>query len=155
MISFLDWVKKHNIPHAAVVDLINATDYTPVPGAESEAGIQASIRREASQKGCRLWRNNSGVLTNPETGVPVRFGLCNDSPKLSKYMASSDLIGVRPVLIGPEHVGKVVGQFLAREVKQASWKYKHTEREQRQAAFIALVRSLGGDAAFANCEGTI
>nr|WP_297388188.1 hypothetical protein [uncultured Roseateles sp.] len=124
-----------------------------VPG-ESEAATSVRVRLEASQKGMRLWRNNVGVLQD-ETGRPVRYGLANDSPAVNKHIKSADLIGIRPVLIQPQHVGLVLGQFVSREMKEGGWQYKGTEREEAQLRWAQLVASLGGDAAFATGVGTL
>lgn len=119
-----------------------------------EGTVQAQIRIEAAQKGCVLWRNNVGLAFD-DRGNPIRFGLANDSTKMNKRIKSSDLIGVRPVLITQQMVGRTIGQFVAREVKRASWTYKGTAREQAQGKYLELVLSLGGDAAFANGTGTL
>ena len=121
---------------------------------KNEIDIQALIRLEASRRGCRLWRNNVGVAQYQD-GRPVRFGLLNESKRMNEHIKSSDLIGIRPVLITPEHVGRTVGQFLAREVKRPRWTYRGTAREQAQLRFVELIRSFGGDACFATEEGTI
>jgi len=99
--------------------------------------------------GWRLFRNNVGVLKD-ERGVPVRYGIANDSPAMNKRIKSSDLIGIRPVVIAPDMVGSTIGQFVAREVKKAGWKYKGTEHEKAQLAFGTLVIALGGDFKFWN-----
>ena len=116
-----------------------------------ETDIQAAIRLAASQQGHVLWRNNSGVLRD-ERGVPVRFGLCNDSAQLNNHAKSSDLIGIKTVLITPEMVGQTVGVFWAVEVKRAGWKYKGTDREIAQLRFIEAVRGMGGYAHFSTGE---
>jgi len=120
----------------------------------TESDIQAAIRLAASQQGHVLWRNNSGVLRD-ERGVPVRFGLCNDSAQLNSQCKSSDLIGVRRVLITQEMVGTVVGVFWAVECKRAGWKYKATDREVAQLRFIEAVRGMGGVAGFAQSAGDL
>ena len=152
------WAADWNIPPEALQDLrqcLGATPTDPSPQAgESEAAVQTRIRLEASRGGARLWRNNVGVLQDLR-GVPVRYGLANDSKQLNARVKSSDLIGLRPVTIRPEHVGAVLGQFVAREVKAGSWRYTGTARELAQLRFLELVLSLGGDAAFANREGTL
>lgn len=119
-----------------------------------ETDIQAAIRLAASQQGHVLWRNNSGVLRD-ERGVPVRFGLCNDSAQLNAAIKSSDLVGIRRVLVTPEMVGTVVGVFWAVECKRAGWKYKATDREKAQLRFIEAVRGMGGVGQFAAGVGDI
>lgn len=153
-----DWAIKYNISTDAFNDLrrmmgVINTDPKIKEGV-NEAAIQTHIRLEASRKGARLMRNNVGVLMN-ENGVPVRYGLANDSKALNKKMKSSDLIGIQPVYIQPFHVGQIIGQFVARECKHAAWRYKATEEEKAQLKFLELIMSLGGDAAFAIGEGTL
>lgn len=121
---------------------------------ESEGAIQNRIRLEASQKGLRLFRNNVGACMD-ENGNFIRYGLANDSKKMNDLIKSSDLIGIRPVVIQQHHVGQIIGQFVAREVKAGNWSYTGTAREEAQLSFLELVASLGGDAAFANSEGTL
>lgn len=120
----------------------------------SESGILSEIRLEASQAGCRLWRNNVGATYTP-TGQFIRFGLANDSTQLNQVIKSADLIGIRPILITSQHIGQIIGQFISREVKNPSWKYKGTAREKSQLAWADLINSLGGDACFATGKGTI
>ena len=153
------WAQRHNIPYEALEDLramfglVPDTLGSPLEG-ESEAAVQNRIRLEASRKGMRLWRNNVGVLMD-ERGIPVRFGLANDSKQMNENIKSSDLIGIRPVLITQAHVGQIIGQFVAREVKESKWSYKATKRELAQLKYLELVVSLGGDGQFANKEGTL
>ena len=153
------WAIKWGVSYEAIQDLrkqfgaINTGPVTPVRG-NSEAAVQNEIRLEASKAGLRLWRNNVGAIKD-ERGVPVRYGLCNDNAQLNASLKSSDLIGIRPVLIQPHHVGTVIGQFVAREVKAPTWRYTATAREMAQLRFLELVTSLGGDACFANSVGTI
>jgi hypothetical protein len=135
----------------AVRDLehqLGALDHKPTVGdGLSEADVQNTERLRASKAGGRLWRNNVGVLT-ADNGRPVRYGLCNDSAAVNKHLKSSDLIGIQPVRITRAHVGRVIGQFVARETKRQGWKYTGTERERAQLAYLELVLSLGGDARF-------
>ena len=159
MTTLHQWAAQWGVPYAALADLqkrLGMDGAAVEPGAAivSEAGAQAAVRLEAAQKGVRLWRNNSGVL-NDETGRPVRYGLCNDSPQINKVLKSADLIGVRPGLVTPAHVGQTLGVFVAREIKSPGWRYAATDREQAQLRFINLVSSLGGDAAFATGTGTL
>lgn len=157
--NLYQWATKWGVPVEALEDLkhlfgqVNTEPSHPQAG-ESEAAIQTRIRLEASLKGARVWRNNVGA-TMDENGNFIRFGLCNDSQQMNKVIKSSDLIGIRPVAITEAHVGSVIGQFIAREVKAGNWQYTGTAREEAQLKFLELVASLGGDAAFANSEGTL
>ena len=120
----------------------------------SEAGVMARVRLEASRKGLRLWRNNVGAATMIEGGF-VRYGLANESSRMNAVIKSSDLIGIRPVIITPSHVGRTLGQFVSREIKREDWVYSGNEREESQLAWLKLVTALGGDACFAAGEGTL
>lgn len=154
-----EWAARWGVPSRALTDLdrmireaSDVTDPRPALG-DSEAYATNDIRLEASQRGCRLWRNNVGAYE--ADGRWIRYGLCNDSRRMNEQIKSSDLIGIRPVRITGEHIGQVIGQFVAREVKASGWRYAATARERAQLAFIALVRQLGGDAQFATGRGTI
>jgi hypothetical protein len=109
----------------------------------SEAATQAAVRLEAQRRGVYLWRNNSGVLRD-DRGVPVRFGLGNDSSRINAVLKSSDLIGIAPD-----------GRFVAIECKAPGWRGARNDRERAQAAFLALVSSQGGYAGFATCAGDL
>ena len=154
-----DWATRWNVPAEAVADLreqLGQTDTDPKEprAAINEADVQALVRLEASAKGCRLWRNNVGA-TYTADGSFIRYGLCNESEKMNRAIKSADLIGIRPLWITKHHVGRMVGQFVAREVKRPGWQYTGSAREQAQLKFLELVLSLGGDAGFANKEGTL
>lgn len=146
-----DWSIRHHVSLQALQELhILLTSTVPSPTASqgaSESDVQARIRLAASQAGDVLWRNNSGVLKD-ERGVPVRFGLCNESPAVNAVCKSSDLVGIKRVLVTPQMVGRTVGIFYAREVKRAGWRYTGTPREVAQLRFIEAVVAMGGDAAF-------
>lgn len=121
----------------------------------AESSVQAEIRLLASQRGWRLFRNNCGVLPD-RTGRPVRFGLANDSPQLSREYKSGDLIGIRPVLITPKHVGHTIGVFTSIECKHPDWKPSASdERYQAQCRWRDLILSLGGYAIITNRSDTI
>lgn len=146
------WAAKHGVSTAALAELrqlmvATGTDPLPIAGV-SEAAVQNQVRLEASKLGLRLWRNNVGVLTD-ERGVPVRYGLANDTPAMNKTIKSADLIGIRPILIQPHHVGTVIGQFVSREVKRVGWVYRGNAHEAAQLKWAELVNGLGGDATFA------
>ena len=154
------WALRHNIPNSALEDLraefglVNDTPIGSPLEVKSEAAIQNLVRLEASAKGLRVWRNNVGVLMD-ERGIPVRYGLANDSKQMNTHIKSSDLIGIRPVLITQEMVGSTIGQFVAREVKAGSWRYTGSARELAQLRYLELVVSLGGDGQFCNAEGSL
>ena len=160
MTNLNQWAIKHGIPFEAVEDLrrllgVINTDPAPTENNGSETRVQTSIRLEGSRKGVRLWRNNVGVACDNNGNRTIRYGLCNDSSKMNKLVKSSDLIGIRPVLITADMVGQTIGQFVAREVKEQQWSYTGTVREQAQLNYLEIVMSLGGDAQFANNEGTL
>jgi hypothetical protein len=113
------------------------------------------VRLRASSWGMRVFRNNSGVLMNP-IGIPVRFGLGNESKRINKILKSSDLLGIHNVEITPEMVGKKIGVFTALEVKPNGFKikeeYPEGSRELAQLNFINLIKKFGGMAGFATNE---
>lgn len=116
----------------------------------AESSIQAAIRLAASQRGWRLFRNNVGVMTR-EDGVPVRFGLANDSKQMNQQYKSGDLCGIIPRVITQDMVGKVLGQFVSVEVKHPDWKPRvGDERYQAQCRWRDLINSLGGYAVIIN-----
>jgi hypothetical protein len=157
MIEFTEWAVRHGISTEALNELreiIGTSDTGVQITATGEAAVQNAIRLATSQNGWLLWRNNVGVLQD-DRGVPVRYGLANDSKALNEKVKSSDLIGIRPVLITPDMVGKTIGQFAAVEVKRSEWKYTGTKREAAQLKFINLVIAAGGFAKFANSPGDL
>lgn len=116
-----------------------------------EQVVQDQLRLDASAAGWRVWRNNVGVAFDAK-GKPVRYGLANDSRAVNAVTKSSDLIGIRPVSVTAEHVGTVIGQFVAIEVKRDGWRYAGTEREIAQFNYLSIVGSLGGYAKFSTGE---
>lgn len=155
-----EWAEQWGISLEAIADLRKRMGTIPTdPKAsptfdKSEAAIQTLVRLEASRKGLRLFRNNVGA-GKMESGSFVRFGLANETPQMNANIKSADLIGVRPVLIQPHHVGTIIGQFVSREIKSGSWKYRGSDREVAQLRWAELITAMGGDACFANGEGTI
>ena len=99
------------------------------------------ILLRASEMGARLFRQNTGmawvgnVIRNGHQVVvtearPFHAGLC---------VGSSDIIGITPVLITQDMVGKTVGIFTAYEAKTGK-----LTASKDQEKFIAMVRRLGG-----------
>lgn len=154
------WAARHGVSLQALHELqglfgLHGGHFLPptVKGT-SEAAVQSAVRLEAARKGIRLFRNNVGALVDSR-GVPVRYGLANESKQVNDVCKSADLIGWRPVLIGPEHVGQVIGQFVSRECKKPGWHYTGDAHEEAQLAWAQLVTAGGGDAAFCAGEGTL
>lgn len=159
--SLHDWARRWGVSAEALRDLqaTLGTWAAPLPPGstatgKSESWAQNEVRLEASERGVAMFRNNVGALKD-ERGRVVRFGLANDSAALNDVIKSGDLIGVRPVVITPAHVGQTIGQFVSREIKAPGWQYSGTGREPAQLAWAALINSKGGDAAFATGRGTI
>lgn len=152
------WAQRWGVPYVALQDLMREfgtfqTDPPPVEGV-SEAGVQSRVRLEATRKGKRLFRNNLGAGFM-EDGSFIRWGLANDSARVNEVCKSSDLIGISGEIITPADVGQRRGRFIAREVKPEAWRWKGDEHEQAQLAFLEIIASYGGDAAFTTGEGTL
>lgn len=113
-----------------------------------ESEVTKAIRLHAAQQGAMLWRNNVGAAQDAN-GNFFRYGLANDNPQMGRKIKSSDLIGIRPVVITQDMVGKTLGQFVAIEAKRGGWHYTGTPREQAQQKFLDIVNSMGGYGVFA------
>jgi hypothetical protein len=143
------WAIRWAVPAAALHDLRRqmgvVTDPVAAPPTKaiSEAALSNRVRIEASQKGMRLFRNNVGALQDAR-GVPVRYGLANDSAALNKLVKSADLIG-----------WDAEGRFLSVEVKEPGWSFTGTVRELAQQKWAELVLAAGGRALFVNKEGML
>lgn len=153
------WAIKWGIPAAALQDLQHELGMLggfemPEKCGSSEEAVQAQVRLEGAQKGVKLFRNNVGALLDTR-GVPVRYGLANDTEKLNKVLKSADLIGWRSQLVEPHHVGQIWARFTSREIKEQGWVYTGREREPAQLAWAMMVCSAGGDGGFAAGVGTL
>lgn len=115
---------------------------------KSERALQTEIRLGCGQlPNARLWRNQVGVAKHE--GRVVRYGLA---------VGSSDLIGIRAVTITPAHVGRVLGQFAAVEIKTDSGRLSTeqilwAECVSRWGGLAVTVRSL--DEALAALRGDL
>jgi hypothetical protein len=98
-----------------------------------EQRIQNQIRLDLGRGPVRLWRNNTGALKDA-AGRLVRYGLCP---------GSSDLIGLRQVVVTPDMVGQTLAVFTAIEVKDRG------RATAEQEAFLQAVATLGGMAGVA------
>ena len=155
MLTLTQWAARHGVSAEALAELTGiVTDPQSAPTGQSEAAVQQLVRLEASRLGMRLFRNNVGACKD-DTGRVIRYGLCNDSAQMNKAVKSSDLIGIRPVIITPDMMGHTIGQFVAREVKRPGWSYRGTDREVAQQAFGQLILKLGGDFKFCTGEGSL
>lgn len=155
------WAIAHGVPLAAVKDLerrfgMLGAELEPGPSPsreDNETAVQWGVRLEGARAGVRLWRNNVGALLDAR-GVPVRYGLANDTKALNANIKSGDLIGVRPVTITPAMVGYTIGQFVSRECKAPGWSWGGTDRELAQLKWAQMIAGLGGDAAFVTGPGS-
>jgi hypothetical protein len=102
-----------------------------------------SVELEVQRCGGIAWRNNSGELRTAD-GRVVRFGLGNVSRRLNDVLKSSDYIGIMED-----------GRFLALEVKPEGWRYRGTDHERAQLAFLRLVADRGGVAGFVTCAADV
>lgn len=108
----------------------------------SETDTQRLIQLELSSGSTRVFRNNVGHAWQGHTftiyeGRLVRGAARNIAFGLAP--GSSDLIGLKSVVITPDMVGRTVAVFTAIEVKD---KRKQPTTEQR--SFLAMVNVMGG-----------
>ena len=153
-----EWAQAWGVSAAALLDLrtrmgIAEARIEATGAAGSESRQQSLIRIDAADSGVWLTRNNVGALLD-ERGIPVRYGLANESKEQNKAVKSADLIGIKPILIGPQHLNMVIGQFVSREAKHETWTYKGDKHEVAQLAWCNFVLSKGGDAAFCTGPGS-
>lgn len=157
--NLYEWAQRWGVPMEAVVDLRRGLGIDPDPATVAgtgftETAVLQRVRLEAARKRIHLWRNNVGACYTDD-GSFVRYGLMNDSAKMNDVCKSSDLIGIRSVIIQSHHVGQIFGQFVARECKPDGWKFTGDEHETAQLRFLQLVATGGGDACFVTGEGTL
>lgn len=145
------WAKKWGVSPMALHDLRKQMGYFPTPAVENKRGVagseeytQSLTRLSLAKQGATAFRNNVGALPD-KTGRLVRYGLANDSSELNEQFKSSDLIGLRPLLITPAWLGHTIGQFVAIECKKGDWiPGEDKEREGAQLRFGQLIIANGG-----------
>lgn len=150
-VELRQWATRHHVGADALAELsaILGSGPNDAPeGDRSESNVQSRVRLAAAAQAMRLWRNNVGVLRD-DRGVPVRFGLANDSKPLNQRLKSHDLIGWRRLQITPAMVGSVVAQFTSLECKHELWKPgERPDDEAAQERWALLVNSEGGYSRF-------
>lgn len=106
---------------------------------KSEKRIEQEITLECSQVGSTVFKNQVGTAYRGRMIVKNGVRMILD-PVLVRYgldKGSSDLIGIRPMVITQDMVGKTFGQFLSIEVKKDKTKgYKATKEQKDWIAFI-------------------
>lgn len=160
MTDFRDWARKHPQAAADLELMLGAVPWPVTPDGgdgKSEAWAQQQVRLRVAHAGAMAWRNNVGATPAkcPSCGVkqqPIRYGLANDSAQLNAKVKSSDLILAIPRVIRQQDVGQVFAQFGSVETKRPGWVYTGKAQEPGQAAWLALVKKLGGFAAFSTGE---
>lgn len=157
-----EWAMAWGVPLIALQDLeqrLGRRYPATASQGKSESAVQANIRIEAAQlvhagRRIKLFRNNVGALED-KRGIPVRYGLANDSAAMNKVLKSGDLIGWETITITPEMVGREIAQFLSAECKEEGWRYTATAREVAQNNWALTVLAGGGRALFVNGPGQL
>jgi hypothetical protein len=149
-IELKTWALRHHVGQDALAELagmLGAGDQKPSPDGGSESRVQGQVRLAAPMHDMRLWRNNVGALLD-KRGVPVRFGLANDSKALNDRIKSGDLIGWKRRVIVEADVGTTIAQFVSLECKPSGWKYCGDDHEVAQMRWAGMVAVEGGIAKF-------
>lgn len=94
--------------------------------AQAENDVTNRVRIAFGKIGAPLWRNQVGFDHEKKTKYGLKKG-------------SADWIGILPVVITPDMVGKRIGLFLSVEMKTDKGSL-----EPDQAAWINTVRAAGG-----------
>ncbi|MCK5126802.1 MAG: hypothetical protein KAR42_11150 [candidate division Zixibacteria bacterium] len=157
--TLTEWATRNGVSTMVLTELVllmtDQPQHVNAPrSTNGEAFVQSQVLLEAPRVGARLWRNNVGACED-KTGRIIRYGLANESKAQNQICKSSDLIGIKPILITHDMVGSTIGQFVAREVKRPGWSYKGVGREVPQLNYLQIVTALGGDAQFVTGEGSL
>jgi hypothetical protein len=149
MNALYQWAIKWGVSPDAIADLRTQliAESASSPNAHGESDVLGRVRLIASEAGWRVFRNNVGACRTDD-GRFLRYGLANESTRMNTSLKSSDIVGIRPLVIDPSHLGRTIGQFVALECKRPGWTFKNTKREAAQYRFLLLVESLGGHGRF-------
>ncbi|URG13008.1 hypothetical protein B2_15 [Stenotrophomonas phage B2] len=152
MTTVEEWCVRWSIPREAYYELLNiarAFPASPPSGASrSEAAVSSDLLLETGRRrDIVLFRNNVGALKD-DRGVPVRYGLANESAAQNKVLKSADFIGGYRRLITLADVGSYILQFLSTEAKELGWVYTGRGREKAQLAWANYINAMGGLAFF-------
>lgn len=107
--------------------------------ATAESKLRIVIQKLIQRYGGRLWRNNTGIAVFGKRRV--RYGLGVGSP---------DLVGILPMKITQEDVGKTYGLFVGIEVKTPNARVAKAQKE-----WIKGIERLGGIAGIAYHEDDV
>lgn len=155
-LNLIDWAARHHVSLQALAELQQAFGHCPelaneVREGDAENLVQQRIRLAAPALGYSLHRNNVGAMKD-ERGIPVRYGLANDTAALNKVVKSSDLIGWKSeIWLHPETFQPTkIARFVAIECKAATWPGYNADNahERAQQRWLELVVSAGGIGAF-------
>lgn len=154
-----DWARRHAVGPQAMFELYELMGFTPevpeVCKGKDESYVQSFLRLQGPPLGYNLARNNRGALPN-EKGVPIRFGLWNDTAALDKVCKSGDLIGYQSGWFRDYETAEPVkvAVFSMVECKRATWRGFNPDdpREAAQQRCISMVLTAGGIATFSTGE---
>ena len=163
--TYEEWAARHPRAAADLHVMLGAVPWPTGVGDGGESAVQQQVRLSAAGQGAMAWRNNVGATPAKtqhscprcqfrfeERQQPIRYGLANDSAKLNERVKSSDLILAIPRVIRPADVGATIAQFGAVETKRPGWAFTGKGREAGQAAWLALIKKVGGYACFSTGE---
>lgn len=116
----------------------------------SESRILSEVRLAAGEYGLTLWRNNVAQAWTGEAHKITRTGLAKVGPgdvvirnarplHAGLCKGSSDLIGLKPMVITEADIGRTVAQFAALEVKSKTGRVSPAQR-----TFLDFVERAGG-----------
>lgn len=156
--NFIEWAVSAGLTMEQIRSYqlhLGTYDERPTDGeGASEAAVLARCKVRASRMGGRLWRNNKGAAYLQD-GTFLRYGILNESKRISDEIKSSDLIGAYPLVITPEMVGTTVAQLWLVECKKEDWHFTGTGEEPGQLKFLELGLAMGARATFATSEDDI